>query len=268
MVGGDSTARGAILRVLAQNRKGAVEHWCVACMPYLDDNNNFTYPPRAADTVGAVNRACSVGGLHLILTILAADQAGILQHFGKMQLPTRQSAVTLGVTLNFRPEGRMRCAVAGNKRLDLRDEVLVLVLLMVQGRARLVDEAYLREMVGRLNWNFLVRRALLSVLGIVYRALNSPNRPTGKVHSGQDMATELWVAGGMLVFAETISAEFADKAWVYDACKSGKHGGYGVAYRSRLTEEVAVELTTPVRAQACRCSRSNRTGRRRWTDWS
>ena len=45
MVGGDSTARGAILQVLAQNRKGSVEHWCVACMPYLDDNNNFTYLP-------------------------------------------------------------------------------------------------------------------------------------------------------------------------------------------------------------------------------
>jgi hypothetical protein len=250
MVGGDRTGRAGILRVLAQNGCGdGVEHWCVGCMPYLDDNNNLTYPPVPASDVASVNRACSVGGLHLILTVLAADVAGLVQHMGKMLWPTRQNSVTLGITLEFLDEGRLRCAVAGFKRFRLRRELMHLVSLFAHGRAKLIDEQYLRELLGQLNWNFLVRRALLSTIGVPYRALGSPNRPAGKVNASNPMTNEVWVAAGLLAFAESTSAPFSNTLWTYDASGVSRvgNGGYGVAYRHGLTEEIAVELTTPVR---------------------
>ena len=61
------------------------------------------------------------------------------------------------------------------------------------------------------------------------------------------LLSELRVAAGLLCFAESVTADFVDTLWAFDA--SGKshwgNGGYGVVYRRGLTQEVATEITTP-----------------------
>jgi hypothetical protein len=216
---------------------------------YQDDSAAFTYPPVAAVCTSAVNEAVSVGGFHRIITILAADAKGFRQNFSKVEFANRETSPTLGIGISFLEgtKALLRHSVPAKKRRRVARMANALVLAS-RRKGSYVCEHLLASLYGDLTWIFLVRRLLLSVLDLGYRAPRSPNRPRGLVRVERPLADEIWLAANLVPLAESTSAFFTDTLWTFDA--SGKsragNGGKGVAYKNGLTQEVATELTTVV----------------------
>jgi hypothetical protein len=250
LVGGGRTARVDVASTLRRNRGGLWRYFHAACMVYQDDNDTFMYPPWPALCVSEVNEAVSVGGLHRLVTLLAADTKGLRQNFSKLRFPSRVTSPTLGVEVAFLPgpEARMRHAVAASKRCRVADTCDAVAAPGLKRATSYVCEKLLASLGGDLTWIFLARRPLLSGLDLIYRAPRSPNRPEGLVRVENKLSREIWVAGNLVPLAESTSAWFTDTLWTFDASGAGSlgNGGYGVAYREGMSQEIATELTTVV----------------------
>ena len=252
LVGGDNTARGDVAATLALNRSASVaRHYHALAVVYQDDNDTFMYPPAPASSVSEQRLASSLGGFHRLVTMLAADQAGLKQNFDKLRFPTRDTTPTLGVEVEFLPGklGLCRHAVSPERRRATVAELQGVVSLALRRNVVLICEKQLASLVGDTTWAFLVRRVLLSALDLCYKAAHSPNRPPGQVRLVRALVRELWVMAGLLPLAESTSSYFTDVLTTFDASGKSKlgNGGYGVAYKSGLTQETAVELTSVVR---------------------
>ena len=252
LVGGGKTARADVASTLARNaNERAGRYWSALAVVYQDDNDTFMYPPEPASSVEAQQSASSVGGFHRLVTILAADAAGLRQNFDKLAFPSRATSPTLGVEITFLPgpRGCSRASVSALRRRKTVAELEAIIKLATrQNKVVLMCEKQLASVVGDVTWAFLVRRPLLSLLDVCYKAPHSPNRPPGFVWLTSTLVRELWLCAGLLPLAESTSSLFTDCLTTFDA--SGKsrlgNGGYGVAYKTGMSQEVATELTTTV----------------------
>jgi len=252
LVGGGMTARADVAATLARNHdERSGRYYSALAVVYQDDNDTFMYPPEPAAAVCEQQSAAAVGGLHRLVTILAADAAGLRQNFDKLAFPSRDTSPTLGVEITFLPGplGLSRAAVSSSRRREAVAELEAVVRLATRkNKVILMCEKQLASIVGGVTWAFLVRRPLLSVLDVCYKAPHSPNRPPGKVRLTPALVRELWLCAGLLPLAESTSSLFTACLTTFDA--SGKssrgNGGYGVAYKTGLTQAVATELTTVV----------------------
>jgi hypothetical protein len=250
LVGGGRTARADVAATLRRNlpRGGLWLYFHALAEVYQDDNDTVMYSPRTCVCAAEINETVSVGGIHRLVTLLAADAKGLRQNFSKLRFPNRVTSPTLGVEVAFLPgpDARMRHAVSASKRCRVS---ATCDAVAAQGsKTSYVCEKLLASLGGDLTWIFLARRPLLSSLDLIYRAPRSPNRPEGLVRMERKLSNEIWVAGNLVPLAESTSAWFSDTLWAFDAAGSGSkgNGGYGVASRDGLSQEIATELTTVV----------------------
>jgi hypothetical protein len=248
LIGGSRNGRAAVEAMRRENRSQGVDTYAILCTVYQDDQHSFTFGPwvpKGRDV------SLEVAAGHRLVTTLVTDAAGLRQNFSKMEWPTRQTRPVLGIDAEFLPgpERLVRFSMSPGRRGRIAQEIEAIIALSRcrSRRPRMVSEDLMLSLVGDLVWCFLVKRPLLSCLQIVFRALQSKNRPEGLVLLTLPLLSELRVAAGLLCFAESVTADFVDTLWAFDA--SGKshwgNGGYGVVYRRGLTQEVATEITTP-----------------------
>jgi hypothetical protein len=250
LLGGGRTARADVVSFQRQNVRARVPHGFLALATcYQDDQHTFTYGPEENEFgLASCALAEEVAALHRLLTTLVADQAGLRQNAKKMRWPNRTVDPILGIETDFLNgvRQRVRFAMAPERRRRTADELLAIVSYANSG-VQYVCEEQLRSLVGELTWCLLARRALLSCLDCVYKALNSPNRPKDLVLLTERLLGELWLSAGLLTFAESTTGEFASTLFAFDAAGKSRwgKGGIGVVSRETLTQEVATELTTP-----------------------
>jgi hypothetical protein len=248
LMGSQPNVRARIASVLSKNTAAVPSrHWVSVIPVYQDDSHSFTYPPAAPVAVGL---DLQVAGYHRLQTVLAADAAGLVQNVSKLAFPSTETTPTLGVEVEFCEGRQMRFAVAAEKRWALAQALREIA----RSPASNVEEELLESLLGKSNWCFLVRRVLLGVWEVVYKALHSPNRPEGLVILTPRLRKELWLAAALLPLAEEHSAPFHDTLTLFDA--SGKssrgNGGFGVAYKRGVTEAMATELTTSIETECGR----------------
>ena len=250
IMGGDHEARGDVLRNERDNRRGRVAHFFLALIIlYQDDTNTLLWEPPADTHSPAARAGAAVAATHRLLSVLVADEVGLLQHHGKLRWPNQSAELVLGIVFEFFGGDRrlIRFAVSAERRRRISDELLSMVIGFFRGRIKLVNEKYLESLVGELTWSLLIRRCLLGALDITYKALRSPNRPAGQIIITAPLANEWFMVAGLLVFAENYTKNFSSTLWAFDACGKSKwgQGGHATVYRRGITDEMATELTTP-----------------------
>jgi hypothetical protein len=243
LIGGSRNGRAAVMAMRRRNERERVEEYMGLASVYCDDQHTFLYGPEHAPW-GELDD--QLANAHRLMVVLVSDHAGLLQNFSKLKWANRETSPLLGIDTEFLDDGNVRFAMSPERRRRLKDEIKAIVRLARRG-ARFVCEDQLQSVLGDLVWCFLVRRPLLSAIRVFYRAMHSPNRPPGLVRLEKSLVRELDMLDGLVPFAETTTKEFTSTLWTFDASGVSKHGngGFGVAYREGLTQEVATEITTP-----------------------
>jgi hypothetical protein len=248
---GNNDSRQKVAATLARNRGTAWAHlarfWHVVATVYQDDSDGFVYPPSPANTKAELLAADQVGDAHRLFTTLYADSEGVVQNFTKLRFASRETTATLGVDVAFLPGGELRHEVNWQKR---RRTIHALAKIAHSPRVKVVDVELLRSLLGDAIWQLLPRRGLLSILDIIFKALESSNRPDDGVVNTPGLRREIWLLMLLLPVASTHSTIFSDVLYCFDASGKSKdgtrNGGYGAASRAGLTQEVATELLSNV----------------------
>jgi hypothetical protein len=244
LVGCQQKTRARVASTLRLNRTGSRRVYCCLAVVYQDDNDTFTYPPKRVCNPNEMREAFAVAGMHRLVTILGADHVGLLQNFSKLMFPARVLDATLGVDSEFLTQGLVRWAVAAGKRRATAQ----MIHEAIAPCYALICEDLTRSVLGDTTWAFLVRRPLLSNDDVVYDALDSPNRPDGFLWLTKPLRRELWRKAALLPLAETITRDLDTTLLTFDASGTNAHGngGYGVAVKPGLTQEMATELITVI----------------------
>jgi hypothetical protein len=245
LIGGNRNGRAAVMAMRRRNERERVDEYMGLASVYCDDQHTFLYGPELAPRSLLDDQLANT---HRLMVVLVSDQAGLLQNFRKLKWANRDTAPLLGIDTEFLDDGNVRFAMSPDRRRRLKAEIADIVRLARSG-AKFVCEDQLQSVLGDLVWCFLVRRPLLSAIQVLYRAMHSTRRPKGLVRLEKSLVRELDMLTGLIAFAETTTAEFTSTLWTFDASGASKRGkgGYGVAYRHGLTQEVATEITTPFR---------------------
>jgi hypothetical protein len=117
----------------------------------------------------------------------------------------------------------IRFSVASEKRWALASALQEIA----SSPAATVCEDLLQSLLGRCNWAFSVRRVLLGIWEVIYKALKSPNRPKGFVLLTPKLRRELWLAAALLPLAEEHTAPFHDTLTLFDASGKSSVGNGG-----------------------------------------
>jgi integrase len=245
ILGGQRNARSLVENAQADDNRTDELLFVFLAVAYQDDNDTATFPSKRVSSGEATKLSMQAGGLHRLLTVLAADAVGFRQNFDKLQMPRFGKHVSLGVELDILGGGMVTFAVKALKRRRIHRALLD----VLASGARFVDLDLLESLLGNVVWCLLVLRCLLSVLRLVYKAVaKAKRRGWTRVHLFDRFREELWLAAWILPLAETHTANFTNLLYTYDASGENKYdcGGYGVATRDGLTPEVATELTTVV----------------------
>jgi hypothetical protein len=249
LLGGRKDARARVRAARGDDDSATELVFVNLAVVYQDDCDVFTFPSERVGTAEGMELGLQAGSLLRLLIVLAADVVGLRQNFTKLHFAYRGKHVTLGVGVDFVGPHLMRFAVRAAKRRKLRASLSTIL----SSGARCVELELLESLVGDAVWCLLCRRPLLSVLRLVYKALERARRNGAtRVVLFAGMRLEMFLLLAVLPLAEERTRSFAEVLYTFDASGANSRGGggYGVATRAGLTTAVASELCSVVETGA------------------
>lgn len=217
---------------------------------YIDDDATVLYGPHAAGRTGSFVRSeapdHALGNLCRLLAVFSSQTAGLRQSWKKLHWASARPGVALGLSYQMQ-SGRQR-AIIWQVAPERRQRTVRAIEAVLNSKADRISDDLLDTIMGNVVWEILVNRCFLSIFQMLYKALNSPNKPPGAVLLTPALREELWLVTALSPCFYHESASPFHTAATFDASGVSRvgNGGYGVALRRGLSPLVAAEFATAV----------------------